>query len=116
MPFTFTADSETMPTPSGVKTTTEAIWSSDTGRTMSGKMTGSKVAEKKTVSVSYNLMTAAQLSQLKTHTNKAFFNITITDVVSSLTVYRGDFDEGDLVRLRDGTFRRQNVTINFIEK
>lgn len=116
MSFTFTADGVTMPTPSGVKTTTEAIWSSDTGRTMAGKMTGSKVAEKKTVSVSYNLMTAAQLSTLKTNTNKAFFPISITGVASNLTVYRGDFDEGDLVRIKDGTFRRQNVTINFIEK
>ena len=42
-----------LPSPVSISVNDEIIWTSDTGRTLSGKMVGDPVAEKKTVSVKW---------------------------------------------------------------
>ena len=43
--------STTLPAPTSLSVNDEIIWSSDTGRTLSGRMVGDPVAQKKTVSL-----------------------------------------------------------------
>jgi hypothetical protein len=47
----------TLPAPTSLSVNDEIIWSSDTGRTLSGRMVGDPVAQKKTVSLKWEYLT-----------------------------------------------------------
>lgn len=57
--------STVLPAPTSMSVSDEIIWTSDTGRTLSGYMTGDPVAEKKTVSWKWEYITEAELKIIK---------------------------------------------------
>jgi hypothetical protein len=56
-----------MPDPAleGVTIATEKVWSSDTGRTSSGKMVGTVIAKKTTIKIKWPVLTAAQAALIE---------------------------------------------------
>lgn len=57
--------STTLPAPTSLSVNDEIIWSSDTGRTLSGRMVGDPVAQKKTVSLKWEYLTEAEEKIIK---------------------------------------------------
>ena len=86
-----------MPTPAleGVTISTEKIWSSNTGRTASGKMAGTIVAIKTTIKIKWPVLTPAQVRVIEgavSDPDHPFVPITYTDMRGqkvTKTVYFG---------------------------
>ena len=86
----------TLPTPAlnGVTIAREKIWSASTGRTSSGKMVGTIVAQKTTLKITWPPLTMAQaaLIQQAVTSNTEFFHVSFTDASGTrrnLTMYAG---------------------------
>lgn len=75
------------PAAQGIDESSEKIWSSNTGRTASGKMTGDIVAIKKKLVVKYPPLTDAEKSALEIAISDAFFNVIYKG--RSYTMYAG---------------------------
>lgn len=92
-----TINGVTMPTPAleGVTISTEKIWSSDTGRTASGKMVGTVVAVKTTVKIKWPVLPPAEIATIEaavSNPDSPFVPMTYTDMTGqtvSKTVYFG---------------------------
>lgn len=87
----------TMPTPAleGLTISTEKIWSSDTGRTSAGKMVGTIVAVKTTISITWPVLTMDQVAVIEaavSDQDAPFVPIQYTDMTGQTvtkTVYFG---------------------------
>lgn len=114
MALTLTVNGVTFPTPSKKKESVEKIWSSDTGRTMSGLMTGTVIAEKLTVHIEWNLLTRAEVDSIRSAIRKGFFTVSDSEL-GTYTMYAGKFEEGDAV-VSNGDLKRQNASLDLIER
>ncbi|MCQ4638446.1 hypothetical protein NE619_17080 [Anaerovorax odorimutans] len=114
MSFLFQAGGVDLPSPVSITINNELIWSSDTGRTQSGKMAGSVVAEKKNISVKWGILTEAQLTKIKKNLPHGFFKIKLMDL--TLTVYRGTIGSDLLGDPGDGIVRYKSASVDLIER
>lgn len=108
-----------MPIPSEVQESYESIWSSGTGRTALGYMTGSIIAEKCNYDVTWKMLTATQVKKIQNAVEgKKFFTLEITEVgqTKTRTCYRGPMRREQLGYIGDGTFWYKSVTMSFIER
>ena len=103
-----------LPTPSTQSTSSELIWSSDTGRTLSGKMVGTVIAEKSTHTLGWNVLSKSEVTLIRNNLSKGFFRVSIDGV--ELNVYRGTFNEGEKWKTKDGNFKYRNASITLIER
>lgn len=86
-----------MPDPAleGVTISTEKVWSANTGRTASGKMVGSVIAEKTTIKIKWPVLTPAQVAQIEAAVSDPehpFVPVSYTDMCGNRvtkTVYFG---------------------------
>ena len=110
-----------MPTPAlkGVTIARNKIWSSDTGRTASGRMVGTLVAIKTKVNIKWPPLTLAQVAKIESAVSTdAFVPMTYTDMAGverSLTV---DFGDGTYTQYSwsDGICYVQDVSVDAIEQ
>ena len=79
----------------------EIIWSSSTGRSASGLMTGDVIAEKRTFSIKSKLVAG-------------FFTANILG--QSITGYRGTITETVMGRLSDGVTYYNGLSVSIIEQ
>lgn len=112
------AGSVVLPAPVSISVNDELIWSSDTGRTMSGTMVGEVIAEKKTVSIKWGVLSESELLLIKKGIIKGFFPITFRDdgIDMTITGYRGTLSKEQLGRLADGIFYYRSVSVDVIER
>lgn len=75
-------EGEIMPEPQSIEVSREKIWSSNTGRTDSGTMSGDIVAIKTTLKIKWGVLSAEQIQLIDQHLSKAFFNCTYLDPAS----------------------------------
>ena len=75
-----------LPDPVSIKQDDEIIWSSDTGRVLSGLMTGDVVAHKRTFSIEWGVLDQDGIETIRTAFPAGFFQATIDGV--TLNVYR----------------------------
>ena len=80
-----------LPAPVSLSVADEIIWTSDTGRTLTGYMVGDVVAEKKTVSIKWGFLTDADVKLIKSRMVAGFFPFTFHDDGIDITIesYRG---------------------------
>lgn len=109
----FVVDGKTMPVPSEMAVNNELIWSSDTGRTLSGKMSGSVIAEKMTISLKWKLLSNEEYKKLEASLKAGFFSITLQDV-GTKTVYRGTLVR-QRIRVRNG-LKWADISVDLIER
>lgn len=109
----FKAGSTALPTPANMTINDELIWSSDTGRTLSGKMIGDVVAEKATINLKWNILSEDDFSLLKSNLKKGFFPVYL-DGIGTLTVYRGTIQRERWNRGNGQTWYR-NISVDLIE-
>lgn len=118
--FTIRAGNTLLPSPVEVSSSGELIWSANTGRTASGKMAGTLIAEKQTVEVTWGVLTAAQVSALvqAVTPQSGFFQLTITQGsdVTQIQCYRGPVVKKAMGYIGDGVFYYKSVTVTFIEQ
>lgn len=107
-----------LPSPVSISVNDEIIWTSDTGRTLSGKMVGDPVAEKKTVSVKWGILTEAEMLLIKNTLTKGYFPISFHDDGTDLTIesYRGTLSKEHLGYIGDGTYYYKSATVEIIQR
>lgn len=81
----------TLPAPTSLSVNDEIIWSSDTGRTLSGRMVGDPVAQKKTVSLKWEYLTETEEKIIKNTLVSGYFPVSFHDdgIDITIEVYRG---------------------------
>ena len=98
----------------GVGEALNKIWSKNTGRTSTGKMTGDIVTKKKKLSVKYPPLTESEKVALEEACDDAFFQVTYKG--KKYTMYC-DSISGTLYSMVAGLgFRYTNCTVNLIEQ
>ncbi len=97
--------------PSSISINDELIWSSDTGRTLSGKFTGRIIAEKQTFQVKWTNLTVNEFKSIKKAISSKFFTVNILG--ETATCYHGTISRE---RRNDATGYYGSVSIDFIER
>lgn len=72
-------ENETIPEPKSIKISREKIWSKNTGRSDSGKMTGDIVAIKTTLKIEWAILSAEEIKLIDQYLSTAFFECTYLD-------------------------------------
>lgn len=118
MAQTLKAGGTTLPPPTEISSSEEIIWSSRTGRsTGSGTMIGDVIAEKKTVDITWGVLTEAEVKTIQKALTAGFFTFSLHDCGEvSITVYRGTIKKEHLGYIGDGTYYYKSVTVSVIEK
>ena len=119
----FTINGVAMPEPAheGVQVTDEPIWSSDTGRSQTGKMVGDIVAWKTTVAVTWPPLSFADSQRLRNALRNAgnFFNIGYNDFSGTSTVTKKVYCSSlprTLYSIAAGLRLHTGITVTFIEQ
>ena len=125
--FTINGHSVAEPKIGGIGVTDEPIWSSNTGRSSTGKMIGDIVGWKTTIEVAWPTLTYAQAKAIRDAIRGAgnFFTITYPDIeggiengalkTQSKTVYCANIPRV-LYSLNPKYRRYADITIQFIER
>lgn len=112
------AGSVVLPAPSQISVDDEIIWSSDTGRTLSGRMYGDAIAEKKNVKIDWGMLTEKDVMLLKKYLTTGFYPVTFHDDGEDITieVYRGTMSKVHLGDIGDGEHWYRSVSVSLIER
>lgn len=114
----FTIDGNTMPTPKSVVSSSNKIWSQNTGRLDSGYFVGELIAIKRKYEVTFPPLTTSELAAVKAQVNKDFASVSITDMdgnTATLTAYFGDLSV-EAYSWHSGIKYAINATISIIER
>jgi len=107
-----------LPAPVSISVSDEIIWTADTGRTLSGYMTGDPVAEKKTVAVKWGVLTESEVVSIKNVMVAGFFPFSFHDdgIDITIEVYRGTMSKEQLGWIGDGIFYYKSVSVDIVER
>lgn len=108
----------TLPSPTQITVDDEIIWSSNTGRAASGDMVGDIVAEKKSISIKWGVLTESELVLIKQVMISGFFPFSFHDDGVDLTIssYRGTLSKEQLGHIGDGIFYYRSASVSIIQK
>lgn len=106
-----------LPAPTSMSVSDEIIWTSDTGRTLSGYMIGDPVAEKKTVSWKWEYLTEAEMLLIKNTLVPGYFPVSFHDDGIDVTIeaYRGTLTKECLGRL-SGIYYYKSVSVDVVQR
>lgn len=107
-----------MPCPIELKVGHEIIWSSNTGRTSSGRMVGDVIAEKTTLEVNWGILSDAEIEKIKNYMIAGFFPITFYDFggTATMTGYRGTLSAEMIGTLTDGITYWKNASVQLVQQ
>ena len=110
--------STALPDPASISVNDEIIWSSDTGRTLSGMMIGDVVAEKKTVNIKWGILPEADVVLIKRVLIAGFLPFTFRDDGIKITIesYRGTLAKEHLGYVGDGIYYYRSVSVDIIQR
>ena len=103
-----------LPSPTEISTSSEIIWSANTGRSSTGKMIGDVVAEKETFQISWGVLTMSEYELIKNNLRSGFipFTLLIDETATTVTSYRGTLSRQILGTFGGDTYVKDvNVTI-----
>ena len=115
--ITIKANNTTLPSPVEISTGDETIWSSNTGRSTTGKMIGDVVSEKKTFEIEWGVLTRAQFNTIRNNLAAGFhpFTIIIDGTSTEITSYRGTLS-GKLLGTFGGTTYYKSASVSVIQQ
>lgn len=107
-----------LPSPTQISSGEEIIWSSNTGRSDSGKMLGDVVAEKQTFSIKWEFLTKEEKNIIKNNLRAGFFKIQLIfdDETIQLVSYRSTLTSEHLGYIGDGNYYFRSVTCDLVEQ
>lgn len=105
-----------LPAPTEIKCDNEIIWSSDTGRVLSGKMTGDVIAVKRTFSINWQFLTGTEMQLIESNLIAGFFSVSFFDNEINTEVYRGTMSVERLRGLGDGETWYRSASVSLIER
>ena len=107
-----------LPSPVSISVNDEIIWTSDTGRTLSGLMVGDVVAEKKNLSIKWGVLTETEMLLIKNSLSAGFYPVTFHDDGIELTMssYRSTLTKEQIGYLSDGIFYYRSASVSIIER
>ena len=107
-----------LPSPVSITVNDEIIWTSETGRTLSGYMAGDAVAEKKNIGIKWGILTESDVAKIKNTLIAGFFPFTFRDdgVEISIESYRGTISKEQLGWIGDGIFYYRSVSVDIIQR
>ncbi len=112
------AGSVVLPAPSQLSVDDEIIWTSDTGRTLAGRMMGDVIAEKKNVKIEWGFLEEKDVNTIKKYLTTGFYPVTFHDDGEDITidVYRGTMSRVHLGDIGDGGYWYRSISVNIIER
>lgn len=112
------AGSTILPAPTAITINDEIIWTSDTGRTLSGLMVGDPVAEKKTLGIRWEFLTETEVVLIKRTLTVGFFPISFRDDGVDMTIesYRGTLAKDVLGDIGDGNWWYKSVSVDIVQR
>ena len=113
-----TVNSIALPAPTTITVGDEIIWSANTGRISTGQMIGDVIAEKQTLSVIWEYLTAAEKNTISNNLKAGFFPITI-DIDGNpyeITSYRGVMTSDAIGKLSDGVYYFRQVSCDIVQQ
>ena len=107
-----------LPAPTTLSAADVIIWTSDTGRTLMGRMVGDVVAEKKNLSIKWEWLTDEDMMLIKSRLIAGFFPFTFHDSGIDFTIesYRGTLTKEHYGRLSDGIYYYKSVSVDVIQR
>lgn len=107
-----------LPDPVSISVNDEIIWTSDTGRTLSGQMVGDVVAEKKTVGIKWGILTEEEIVLIKNTLIAGFFPFSFRDdgIDMNIEVYRGTLSKEHLGWIGDGIYYYRSASVDIIQR
>ncbi len=112
------AGGQALPAPVQMTVDDEIIWTSDTGRTLSGLMVGDVLAEKKSLKIDWGPLPEADVVKIKTYLTTGFYPITFHDdgIDITIEVYRGTLSKTHLGYIGDGAYWYRSVSVTLVER
>lgn len=117
MEYIIKAGSTILPAPTQMTSADELLWSSDTGRTLAGEMIGDVIAEKKTLSLKWEFLTAEDVANICSGLETGFFPVTFFDDNrrNTIDVYRSTITKEHLGNLGEHYYYR-SVTCDIVQR
>ena len=104
----------TLPAPVSIQSNGELIWSDDTGRSASGDLIGTALAEKQTFDITWGVLTQQEFETIQSALPKGFFPFQIGE--QTFTVYRGPLKGEQLGYIGDGVLYYRSASVSVIQK
>lgn len=110
--------STVLPAPVSISVNDEIIWTSDTGRLIDGTMAGDIVAEKKTISINWGILTETEIALIKNTLVAGFFPFTFRDdgILITIESYRGTLTKQHLGYIGDGIYYYKSASVDIIQR
>lgn len=107
----------TLPAPTSINSGDEIIWSDDTGRSATGKMIGDVIADKKTLDITWEMLTESQASTIKSKLASGFFTVSFRDYGNtvSITAYRSTLQKQHFGYIGN-TYYYRSVTVSIVQQ
>lgn len=107
-----------LPSPVALTVSDEIIWTSDTGRTLSGLMIGDVIAEKKNLSIKWGILTETEVALIKSRLIAGFFPFTFRDDGLEITIeaYRGTLSKEHMGEIGDSRYYYRSVSVDIIQR
>lgn len=99
--------------PVSISNSDEIIWSSGTGRSANGQMSGDVIANKKTIQISWGILTQDEYNAIR-NIPSGFFNAVVQG--QSIRAYRSTISGNCLGTFSDGITYYNDVSTSFIEQ
>lgn len=108
-----TVNGVALASPVSISNSDEIIWSSGTGRSANGQMSGDVIANKKTIQISWGILTQDEYNAIR-NIPSGFFNAIVQG--QSIRAYRSTISGSCLGTFSDGITYYNDVSTSFIEQ
>lgn len=107
-----------LPAPVSIQVGNEIIWSSNTGRSSSGKMLGDVIAQKLTLSIVWGVLKSSELNVIKTALRAGFYPLTfnVDGTSNTINVYRGTLAYEAIGQMTDSLYYFRNTTVDIVQQ
>ena len=107
-----------LPAPVSLSVNDELIWTSDTGRTLTGRMDGEVIDEKKNLSIKWGFLTEGSVKLIKNTLVAGYFPFSFHDCGVDITIesYRGTLSKEHLGDIGDGEYWYKSVSVDIIQR
>ena len=109
---------EALPSPVSIQIDDELIWSSESGRDLSGLFAGDVIAQKKTITIGWGVLPEKAVKLIQEKLCAGYFPVTFWDTGQFLTLasYRGPLSKVALGQIGDGIFYYKSASCKIVQR